>query len=101
MSANKNRPASEPTEDKVTPPHRCFARRTPPQVDPTGGRPFISITTVCASTDSPSPTRPTLAPSSSSHPTTTLEVPGGGKAKKKLGKTKQQGSKPVLWVDLF
>ena len=35
-------------------------------------------------------------------PLTTLEVAGGDKAKpKKLGKTKQQGSKPVLWVDLF
>ena len=34
--------------------------------------------------------------------TTALEVAGGGKAKaQSLGKTKQQGSKPVLWVDLF
>ena len=51
-------------------------------------------------------TRLSRAPSFFSSPprttTTTLEVPGGGKAKsKKLGKTKQQGSKPVLWVDLF
>ena len=47
---------------------------------------------------------PSLLTTTTAPRTTALEVAGGGKAKaqsRKLGKTKQQGAKPVLWVDLF